>query len=110
MTAAALAAAWHQREIGSSGSKAAPRHGGGAAAARRHHQWRQRWRWGRTTKAAAVMVCGGEKNYFCVFSILMFGKDTTSRRGAHLWDFWRGKNIFFCSDGTFERSVSMIYH
>ncbi len=30
--------------------------------------------------------------------------------GAHLRDFWREKNIFFCPDGTFERSVSMINH
>ncbi len=70
-----MAAAWRQREIGSGGSKALPRHGGGAVAARRHHQWRQRQRWGRMTKVAAVMVCGGEKNCFCVFSILMFGKE-----------------------------------
>jgi hypothetical protein len=27
------------------------------------------------TKAAAVMVCGGEKNCYYVFSILMFGEE-----------------------------------
>ncbi len=27
------------------------------------------------TKAAAVMVCGDEKNGLCIFSILMFGKE-----------------------------------
>ncbi len=83
--AAALAAAWRQREIGGGGSKASPRHGGGAAAARRHHQWRQRWRWGRMTKAAAVMVCGGEKKLFLRF--LNF-------------DVWRGGRLSgrpFCS-------------
>jgi hypothetical protein len=37
------------------------------AAARQHHQWRQRRRWGRMTKAAAVMVCGGEKKLFLRF-------------------------------------------
>jgi hypothetical protein len=67
MAPVALAPAWRQREIGGGGSKAAPRHGGGAAAARRRHQWRQRWRWGRMTKAAAVMMCGGEKKLFLLF-------------------------------------------
>ncbi len=67
MAAAALAAAWRQREIGGGGSKAAPRHGGGAAAAQQHHQWRQWRQWGRMTKAAAVMVCGGEKKFFLRF-------------------------------------------
>jgi hypothetical protein len=81
MAAAASAAAWHQREIGGGGSKAAPRHGGGAGAARRHHQWWQQWRWGRMTKAVAVMVCGGEKNCFCVFSILMFGEEAVCPDG-----------------------------
>ncbi len=33
------------------------------------------------TKAAAVMVCGGEKNCFCVFSILMFGKEAVCPDG-----------------------------
>ncbi len=61
---AASAAAWRQREIGGGGSKAVPRHSGGAAAALRHYQWWQWRRWGRMTKAAAVMVCGGEKKLF----------------------------------------------
>ncbi len=33
------------------------------------------------TKAAAVMVCGGEKHCFCVFSILMFGKEAVCLDG-----------------------------
>ncbi len=76
-----MVADWHQREIGGGGSKAAPRHGGGAAAARWHHQWRQRQRLGRMTKAAVVIVCGGEKKCFCVFSILIVGKEAVCPDG-----------------------------
>ncbi len=87
MAVAASAVAWRQREIVKSGSKAAPRHGGGAAAARRNYQWRQRRRWGRMTKAAAVMVCGGEKKLFCIFSILIVGEEA------------------ICPDGLFDPAV-----
>ncbi len=76
-----MAAAWRQHEIGGGGSKAVLRHSGGAAAARRHHQWRQRRQWGRMTKAAAVMVCGGEKNCYFVFSILIVGKEAVCPDG-----------------------------
>jgi hypothetical protein len=51
------------------------------AAAQGHHQWwQQRQRW-RMKKAAAGMVCGGEKNCFCVFSILIFGKEAVCLDG-----------------------------
>ncbi len=95
--AAALAAAWRQREIGGSGSKAAPRHGGGAAAARQHHQWQQRRQWGRMTKAAAVMVCGGEKKCFCIFSTLIIGKEVVCPDGLFVPAVFRESDFYLNS-------------
>ncbi len=89
-----MAAAWRQREIGGGGSKTAPRHGGGAA---RHHQWRQRRRWGRMTKAAAVMVCSGEKNCFCVFSILIVGKEVVCPDGLFVPAVFRESDFYLNS-------------
>jgi hypothetical protein len=110
MAAAALAAAWRQREIGGGGSKAAPRHGSGAGAARRHHQWRQRRRWGRMTKAAGIMVCGGEKNCFCVFSILMFGEEAVCPDGLFVPTVFREVHFYLNSLKLDTLDAKLKYH
>jgi hypothetical protein len=49
------------------------------------------------TKAAAVMVCGGEKNCFCVFSILIVGKEAVCPDGLFVPAVFRESDFYLNS-------------
>ncbi len=62
------------------------------------------------TKAAAVMECGGEKNYFCIFSILMFGKEAVCPDGLFVPAVFREVHFYLNSLTYIVCDVLSIYY
>jgi hypothetical protein len=49
------------------------------------------------TKAAVVMVCGGEKNCYYIFSILMFGEEAVCPDGLFVPAVFRESDFYLNS-------------